>query len=205
VLRHSFRVAITTVFVAFVAVLPAAPASANLGAPSRKVFVPLAMASSDGPATIAPTPTPPAPAPSPTPQPAPPQISPAAFEQRVIELINVERTKRGLPALGFDDKLTLAARAHSQDMADKGFFSHTGSNGSNPGDRISATGYDWSTYGENIAAGYTTPESVVRGWMESPGHRANILNRDVRELGVGHVAKSGSEFTHYWTNVLAAP
>jgi uncharacterized protein YkwD len=187
--------------VAFVAVLPAAPAAADLDAPTRKVFAPLAMTSGSPQAA----PPAPVPQPPPTPQPAPPQVAPVTFEQRVADLINVERTTRGLSALAFDEKLILAARAHSQDMADKKFFSHTGSDGSDPGDRIAAQGYAWTTYGENIAAGYTTPENVVKGWMDSPGHRDNILNSDMTELGVGYIVKSGSPFTYYWTNVLAAP
>jgi uncharacterized protein YkwD len=197
VLRHLFRVATTIVFAAFVVVLRYVPAAADVDAPTRKVFVPLAMTS--GSPNVSP------PAPTPQPQPAPPQVAPVTFEQRVADLINVERAERGLSALVIDDKLILAARVHSQDMADKRFFSHTGSDGSDAGDRIAAQGYAWTTYGENIAAGYATPESVVEGWMKSEGHRDNILNPDMTELGVGYITKSGSPYTHYWTNVLAAP
>jgi uncharacterized protein YkwD len=122
-----------------------------------------------------------------------------SFEEQVIDLINQERARAGLAALNSDARLIVSARKHSQDMADRGFFSHTGSNGSNPGQRMSAAGYTWRTYAENIAAGYPTPENVMRGWMDSPGHRANILSKDVRDVGVGYVVQTGTEWTHYWT------
>jgi uncharacterized protein YkwD len=73
-------------------------------------------------------------------------------------------------------------------------MSHTGSDGSSPGDRITRAGYTWSAYGENVAYGYATPEQVMNGWMNSPGHRANILNCSFKEIGVG-LAQPGS----YWT------
>ncbi len=126
------------------------------------------------------------------------------YDARVIELINNERARAGLALLNTDARLMQAARAHSQDMADRGFFNHIGSNGSNPGQRMTAAGYSWRTYAENIAAGYPAPEDVVRGWMNSPGHRANILSNDVRDIGVGFVNVSGTEWTYYWTAKFGA-
>lgn len=131
------------------------------------------------------------------------------FEQEVLTLVNGQRAKVGCAALIANDKLVAAARGHSQDMADNDFFSHTGSNGSSPGDRIEAQGYNWSTWGENIAAGYTTPANVMDGWMNSSGHRANILNCNFTEIGIGYIYNgndTGSvNYRHYWTQVFGRP
>jgi uncharacterized protein YkwD len=97
-----------------------------------------------------------------------------------------------------------AAEGHSQDMAANNFFSHTGSDGSSPGDRISRQGYSWTTYAENIGAGYTSPAAVVQGWMNSSGHRDNILNSNVQHVGVGFVYYPSSDWVYYWTAVFAA-
>lgn len=96
------------------------------------------------------------------------------------------------PALTWNDQLEKAAYIHSSDMYQKKYFSHTGSDGSGSGERISATGYAWIFYGENIAAGYQTEKEVISGWLGSPGHCANIMNKNYREMGV---AKVGD----YWT------
>jgi uncharacterized protein YkwD len=113
---------------------------------------------------------------------------------RVVEIVNNERSKAGCTPLTVNDKLTRAAQDHSKDMAEHRNMSHTGSDGSDPGERITQAGYNWSTYGENVAYGYTTPERVMEGWMSSPGHKRNILNCDFKEIGVGLV-RSGN----YWT------
>ena len=113
---------------------------------------------------------------------------------RVVELVNDERSKAGCKPLTVNAKLTKAAQAHSKDMADHRNMSHTGSNGSSPDDRIKAAGYDWNSYGENVAYGYSTPESVMKGWMDSPGHKRNILDCSYKEIGVG-LAQPGD----YWT------
>ncbi|GGJ30590.1 CAP domain-containing protein [Deinococcus roseus] len=109
------------------------------------------------------------------------------------------------PALKLNTLLTNAAQLHSQDMASKNFFSHTGSNGSSPFTRITAQGYKWRTAGENIAAGYATAQTVVSGWLASPGHCANIMNPNFKDLGVGYAYSSTSTYKHYWTNTFAAP
>jgi len=123
----------------------------------------------------------------------------ALLEWEVIIAINEERATEGVSPLVQNSLLTNAARGHSADMANNNFFSHTGSDGSNAGDRIIRTGYDWITYGENIAAGYGTAGEVVNGWMNSPGHRANILNPDFREIGVGYAYNASSIYGTYWT------
>lgn len=112
----------------------------------------------------------------------------------LVALVNSERAEAGCAALTVNEKLTEVAQDHSQDMADQRNLSHTGSDGSSLTDRYARVGYSWSAAGENIASGYTTPESVMSGWMASSGHRANILNCAFKEIGVGF-AESGS----YWT------
>ncbi|MEU6217506.1 CAP domain-containing protein [Streptomyces sp. NPDC047022] len=113
---------------------------------------------------------------------------------RIVALVNAERGEAGCSPLTLDSTLTKVAQAHSADMAEHQNMSHTGSDGSSPGDRITAAGYNWSSYGENVAYGYSTPEQVMAAWMSSPGHKANILNCGFKEIGVG-LAQPGS----YWT------
>ena len=112
----------------------------------------------------------------------------------VLALVNSERGKVGCSALTLNEKLSKAAQDHSADMAAHQNMSHTGSDGSDPGQRITAAGYSWSAYGENVAYGYSTPEQVMAGWMSSPGHKRNILDCGFKEIGVG-LAQPGS----YWT------
>lgn len=121
----------------------------------------------------------------------------------VLELTNAERTARGVAPLRLDVRLNRAAQAHSDEQAARGAMSHTGADGSSPGDRIDRTGYRWSRWAENVAAGYGSADAVVRGWMGSDGHRRNILNPQLTELGLGvAVTPSG---TPYWTQVFATP
>ena len=117
---------------------------------------------------------------------------------RIVQLVNAERSKVGCSALTLNTTLSKVAQAHSQDMALHQNMSHTGSDGSSPGDRITGAGYTWSTYGENVAYGYASPEQVMAAWMASPGHKANILNCAFKEIGVG-LAQPGS----YWTQDFA--
>lgn len=106
-------------------------------------------------------------------------------------------------SLSWNTTMGAAALGHSDDMQQRNFFSHTGSNGSNPGDRLTSAGYNWRTYGENIAAGQSTVQSVVSGWMNSPGHCANIMNASFREIAVACVkGTGGSTYGTYWTMVL---
>ncbi|MEU8828186.1 CAP domain-containing protein [Streptomyces sp. NPDC048636] len=122
----------------------------------------------------------------------------SSLQDQIVALVNKERAKVGCKSVNVDTKLTKAAQAHSEDMAKHNDMSHTGSDGSSPDDRIERAGYSWSAYGENVAYGYSSPESVMEGWMNSSGHRANILNCDFKEIGVGH-AQPG----HYWTQDFA--
>jgi uncharacterized protein YkwD len=122
----------------------------------------------------------------------------SAFETEVVRLTNVQRTAHGCNALKIDDRLITAARAHSNDMVAEHFFSHTGSNGSNFVAREVAAGYPRKgASAENIAWGFRTPKAVVDGWMNSPGHRANILNCGSIAVGVGVAYTSGG--APYWT------
>lgn len=138
------------------------------------------------------------PAPAPTPAPAPVAADKAAqFAQRVVELCNVERQKAGLAPLILDAPLTKGATAKSQDMIDNNYFSHTSPTYGSPFDMMKAFGIKYMAAGENIAAGYDTPEAVVTGWMNSEGHRANILSAKFSKIGVGYAA--GGSMKYYWT------
>jgi uncharacterized protein YkwD len=153
---------------------------------------------SSAPAKGAPTPprsTPPAPPVTSAPAPPKPTGTPA-FETEVTRLTNIERSKNGCSALRVDSRLQTAAELHSKDMVDRNYFDHTTPDGKGPGDRASAQGYpNWS--GENIAQGYPTPAAVVQGWMNSPGHRANILNCQSKATGVGFDARD-----NMWTQMF---
>jgi uncharacterized protein YkwD len=122
-----------------------------------------------------------------------------AREQAMAEAINAVRLANGLPAVTLTQKLTQAARYHSRDMADHNFFSHTGSNGSSPGDRITQACYDWSSYGEIIAAGSADVNVILNMWMNSPGHHDIILDPDYQDFGVGYARNGSSTYVHYWT------
>ncbi len=125
-----------------------------------------------------------------------------ADEDIILAFVNQERCDRGLHPLALNDSLNAAALAHSQDMAENNFFDHEGSDGSNAGERISRQGYNWTSWAENIAAGYSTPQSVHNGWMNSSGHRANILSGNVREMGLARVYRAGTDWGTYWTQVF---
>ena len=128
---------------------------------------------------------------------------------RVVELTNIERSKAGLPPLKFNPVLGAAAQKHSVDMALNDFFGHTGSTGSKLGDRVSSEGYKWSYCAENVYAGGSTPEKAVEGWMNSTGHRNNILSPKSKEIGIGYYFLANdtgdTNFKHYWTQVFASP
>ncbi|MBC7325576.1 MAG: sporulation protein [Moorella sp. (in: Bacteria)] len=155
----------------------------------------------------APQPAPsPAPAPQPGPQPAPaPQPAPQPadgnyqlneFEQKVVELVNAERAKAGLKPLTADSRLARVARLKAEDMRDKNYFGHDSPTYGSFFNMLQKYGITYRTAGENIAAGYRTPEAVVAAWMASPGHRSNILNPSFTAIGVGY-AKGGS-YSNYW-------
>ncbi|WP_285564116.1 MULTISPECIES: sigma-70 family RNA polymerase sigma factor [unclassified Streptomyces] len=128
----------------------------------------------------------------------PPPMSTAA---QVVALVNKERGAAGCGPLTEDSQLTDAAQRHSDDMAARDFFEHTNPDGADPGQRVTDAGYRWSTYGENIARGQQTPASVMESWMNSPGHRANILNCDFKDIGIGiHQGPGGP----WWTQDFGA-
>ena len=119
------------------------------------------------------------------------------YEQEVIRLVNIERAKYGLSALTEDWELSRVARYKSQDMKDKRYFSHTSPTYGSPFDMMKSFGLSYRTAGENIAMGQRTPQQVVNAWMNSSGHRANILNSSYKKIGVGYVASG-----NYWTQMF---
>lgn len=123
-----------------------------------------------------------------------PSTTQNSFESQVVALVNKERAKQGLSPLTENKKLSDVARLKSQDMHDKKYFSHNSPTYGSPFDMMKSFGISYKTAGENIAQGYTTPEKVMDGWMNSPGHRANILNASFTQIGVGYVSDG-----HYWT------
>ena len=116
------------------------------------------------------------------------------FEQRVVELTNAERAKQGLPALKIDTELSKVARIKSEDMQKNNYFDHNSPTYGSPFDMMKKFGISYTSAGENIAQGQRTPEEVVQAWMNSAGHRANILNNGFTHIGVGYV-----ESGNYWT------
>ncbi|MFJ7975418.1 CAP domain-containing protein [Peribacillus sp. JNUCC 23] len=142
------------------------------------------------------TQTPP-PASKPTNSGTPTSSSVSQFEKEVVELTNAERAKSGLKALTLDTELSKVARAKSQDMKDRNYFDHTSPTYGSPFDMMKQFGINYSSAGENIAQGQTTPQQVVQAWMNSEGHRANILKASYTHIGVGYV-QSGN----YWTQMF---
>jgi uncharacterized protein YkwD len=129
------------------------------------------------------------------------------YEAQVLTLVNQKRaagaTCGGIayppaPPLTLDERLRCASRKHSKDMGVKNFFSHTGSNGSTPWQRIKNAGYTYTSAAENIAAGYSTPSAVVTGWMNSSGHCKNIMKAGLKQIGVGYY-EGTTGYKRYWT------
>lgn len=125
-------------------------------------------------------------------------------EQRAIAemvaLINIERTSHGLASLRLDDRASAAAHAHAADMASMGRMQHTSSDGSDGGDRLSRAGFVWTSWGENIGAGFHDPTALFTAWMNSTNHRLNLLG-NFTEVGVGVV--TGSDGVPYWSLLVA--
>jgi uncharacterized protein YkwD len=128
-----------------------------------------------------------------------------ALETRLVELVNEERLKVGSNPLVRSDQLNLAAWRQSWDMALNNFASHTGSDGSDSITRIRDTGYQGNWFGENIVVGFPTAETAMNWWMNSPGHRANILDPQFTEIGVALAYNANSDNLYYWTQVFAKP
>ncbi len=172
------------------------------------------------PAAAEPLPTPSATSPSPSPSrtaasrppaaspepSAPPAPEPAEArpgpDARVVTRVNTLRAANGCPELETDPRLTEVAQRHSEDMAARNYFDHTDSSGRGAGDRVGATGYDWSAVGETIATGMSDPAAVVEEWRNSPGRDDDIFNCDFVHVGVGI---ADSPRGPYWTQVLATP
>jgi uncharacterized protein YkwD len=140
--------------------------------------------------------------------------SPGAANQisaRALELVNAARARArkcgstafpAVPPLKLDPLLQRAALAHAQDMAQHSRFDHEGSDGSRPAQRATRAGYRWRNVGENIAAGAPDVESVVQGWLDSPGHCANIMSPQFKEMGIAYVSDAKSKADIYWAQVF---
>ena len=175
--------------------------------------------STTAPPAAAPAPGPaPAPAPSPAPAPAPTTTGStcgiADFAATALARVNQLRAAGAdcrtggkfapAAALTWSALLTQSAEGLSQDMVTNNFFSHTGSNGSTLGTRVDATGYAWSSLGENIAAGYPSIDAVMTGWMASDGHCANLMNLGFNQVGLVCVpGTAANTYNTYWTMDLA--
>ncbi|MEV7372883.1 CAP domain-containing protein [Streptomyces sp. NPDC090301] len=109
----------------------------------------------------------------------------ARFVRDVIALANAEREKAGCGPLHSENHLRTAAQGHADDMSSRGYYEHDNPEGRDAGDRMTGAGYAWSTWGENIHRGPKTPARAMEDWMDSPGHRANILNCSFKDIGVG--------------------
>lgn len=141
-------------------------------------------------------------------------LSPEAAAQRVLELANKARAEprscgarpfNAAPALRWSAVLAKAALLHAEDMARHSYFSHRGRDGSTPVERVLRVGYKFRATGENIAAGQSTPEEVVAGWVKSPTHCVNLMNPVYTETGVAFAVDRNSELGVYWTQVFGTP
>lgn len=122
---------------------------------------------------------------------------------QVFTLTNNERSSEGIAALTWNDQLAVAAAVHAKDMADRDYFSHYSPEGEDVGDRATQAGYQWAWVGENIAKGQRTAAQVVQAWMDSPGHRENIVREEFTELGVA--VWEDALGTLYWVQAFGRP
>ena len=120
--------------------------------------------------------------------------------QEVLRLVNAERTKAGLSSLTLSEKLTAVANEKARDMAENNYFSHTSPTYGSPFQMLQQYGISYRSAGENIAAGQRTPEEVMNSWMNSSGHRANILNSAYTEIGIGYY--QGGSYGTYWVETF---
>ncbi|MEJ6000824.1 CAP domain-containing protein [Paucibacter soli] len=153
-------------------------------------------------------------APAPAPGPAVADCGLPDFQAELLRLVNEQRARGGLcgstrfapaPALRWNTLLGQAAARHALDMAAHDHFSHTGTDGSDAGARISASGYRWSRWGENIAAGYDSSAAVVAGWIASEGHCRNLMQAEFTEIGLACVRSNAGQYRIWWAQTLAAP
>ena len=133
------------------------------------------------------------------------------IEAEVLQRVNALRASGAVcgttafaaaSSLAWNSALLLAAKGHSADMAQKNYFSHTSQDGRTAGQRITAAGYNWSSYGENIAAGQRTVEQVMNGWSNSAGHCQNLMNPNFRDVAVVCVRNDTADYRLYWTMAL---
>jgi len=128
----------------------------------------------------------------------PPEDGLSDFARQMLNALNAERSAQGREPLTWSDRLANAAVRHCNDMSRNNHFSHTGTDGSTVGDRARDAGYDWNTVGENIAQGQRSIDQVMDDWMNSPGHRENILRDEFTQVGA-------AEVSFYWTQVFGRP
>ena len=127
-------------------------------------------------------------------------VTESAEAEAVLQLVNKERTKQGLQALTLSSELTSIANTKAADMRDQNYFDHTSPTYGSPFEMLQRFGVQYSSAGENIAAGQRSAEDVMKDWLNSSGHRANILNKEYRELGVGYV--TGGSYGTYWVQLF---
>ncbi|MGI6730930.1 MAG: CAP domain-containing protein [Anaerovoracaceae bacterium] len=176
---------------------PAAPAPEKPEAPAKPVpSVPKAPAEPKAPAPAKPA-EPKAPAPAKS------AANIGSYEQQVVDLVNSERAKVGLPALKMNTKLAGVAEKKAEDLRDNNYFAHNSPTYGSPFDMMRQFGVTYTTAGENIARGQKTPAAVMNGWMNSQGHKENILNSNFTEIGVGYVTDSNG--TTYWVQMFIRP
>ena len=142
------------------------------------------------------------------------EMSGQAAGQRVLELVNQARAtprhcgNRAFAAarpVRWNESLAAASRLHAEDMARHNYFSHSGRDGSNPGQRVERAGYRYRSTGENIAAGQAKPEDAVASWIRSPPHCANLMNPAFTEMGIAYAVDPGSDMGVYWTQAFGTP
>jgi uncharacterized protein YkwD len=136
---------------------------------------------------------------------APAAVDPIAA--RIVELVNQQRAVAHLAPVTMNETWMAEAQRFSGVQASLGYLSHRGVDGTTAGQRLTRAGYRWRFYGENLAAGFETPDQVVAAWMASPGHRANILTALATEIGVGHTFRPDdpARYFDYWAVELARP
>ncbi|MFD6209961.1 CAP domain-containing protein [Peribacillus sp. NPDC060253] len=120
-----------------------------------------------------------------------------SVEQQILSLVNEERSKKGLPSLAMDSAISHVAILKSEDMRDNNYFNHTSPRYGSPFEMMKSFGVSYNYAGENIAAGQPSAEAVMNSWLNSPGHKANILNKNYSKIGIGHA--TGGKYSHYWT------
>ena len=144
----------------------------------------------------------------------PPRATAPPDASRVLELVNEARARprrcggerhEAVPPLARSAELDRVALAHARDMAARKSMSHTGSDGSTPGERATREGYRWRTIGENVAYGQPTAERVVAGWLDSPHHCENIMDPDFTDMGIGVAEAARGEAGPYWAQVFGRP